>query len=222
MKQGIAIAIDGPAGAGKSTISKLLASRTGFHLLDTGAMYRAITWAWLKDAEKNPLANPADSAAEHDFAFDVVDGSTIAICDGLDISDDIRTSEVTGNVSLVAAVADVREIAVSMQRRYVDKNINKGIGIIVEGRDIGTTVLPNANLKFFLTADPKQRAIRRALELGRDPELVIEEILARDAADSEREISPLRVPEDALIIDASHLTIEAVVEQMLHQVSRFQ
>jgi cytidylate kinase len=220
MKQGLAIAIDGPAGAGKSTISGLLAAATGFELLDTGAMYRAITWAWLTDCQESSEILPQTSAETHNFVFDVVSNKMRVLCDGKDISDLIRSSEVTSNVSLVAAIAEVRDHAVALQRQYVAKTINRGVGIIVEGRDIGSTVLPNADLKFFLTADPIARATRRALELGRDPEDVIQEIIARDDLDTQREASPLRIPEDAVIVDASHLSIDEVLERMLHQISR--
>lgn len=220
MTHGIAIAIDGPAGAGKSTVSSLLATKTGFQLLDTGAMYRALTWAWLNDARTQPDILPIHSAQSHVFSFEVRDGLTHVTSDSQEITQAIRSAEVTNNVSFVAAIPEIREIAVDLQRQYVDKNIKTGVGIIVEGRDIGSTVLPNADLKFFLTADAHQRAIRRALELGRDPKAVIDEINNRDEADSSREVSPLRVPEDAIVIDATHLTVDQVIEQMLHHIAR--
>ena len=183
-------------------------------------MYRAITWAWLKDCQDNSETPPQVSAKSHEFVFDVVENKMRVTCDGQDITEQIRSSEVTSNVSLVAAISQVRERAVFLQRQYVDKTINQGIGIIVEGRDIGSTVLPNADLKFFLTADAIARATRRALELGRDPAVVIEEISARDDLDTQREVSPLRIPDDAVIVDASHLSIDEVLERMLHQISR--
>lgn len=219
MTRGIAVAIDGPAGAGKSTVSKLLAQRAGLQLLDTGAMYRAFTWAWLSDMRANSATRPIDSARNHEIEVVYRDGRTVVQCDGVDISLEIRQPEVTARVSEVAAVPAVREMAVAMQRQLVETNVESGIGVVLEGRDIGTTVLPDATIKFFLNADSRERALRRALENGANADLVHAEIEERDRADSEREVSPLRAASDAIHIDATHLTPEQVVDVMMDAIN---
>ena len=214
MTRALAVAIDGPAGAGKSTVSRALALKTGFALLDTGAMYRAYTWAYLKDRESYPHISIAESAIRHEISVTFHEGSTLVRCDGRDITRDIRSVEVTAAVSEVSAVAEVRDLAVELQRHTVATELSSGRGVILEGRDIGSTVLPNAEVKFFLTADPSARAARRGLETGQEVSEVIELIQARDLADSTREQSPLRKAEDAIEIDATHLSADEVVEVM--------
>lgn len=218
MSEGISVAIDGPAGAGKSTVSKALAARTGFQLLDTGAMYRAYAWAWLQDKAQNEAVSIADSAGNHVVKVMYIDGRTAVTCDGQDISEAIRLADVTAAVSEVSAVPDVRERAVAMQQAAVVRELESGRGVILEGRDIGTTVLPQATLKFFLTADPRARAERRALEIGADTETIVESIMARDAADTTRAASPLRKADDAVEIDATHLSADQVVDLMYQRI----
>ncbi len=218
MTRGISIAIDGPAGAGKSTVSKMLAKTAGFELLDTGAMYRAYTWAWIQDQRENPLATLESSLAKHVIEVVYVNGSTVVRCDGTDISSAIRGTEVTALVSEVAAQTRVREKAVSLQRELVTNALAAGIGVVLEGRDIGTTVLPDATFKFFLTADAHARAQRRAAEIDADSEQILEELEARDRADSQREASPLRAADDAIHIDATHMSPQEVVDLMMETI----
>lgn len=204
------IAIDGPSGAGKSTISKLLADRISFEYLDTGAMYRSFTLYYLQNAID---INDEDLVNEHinEIDLDIVDGSFYL--DGVNVDQEIRSQEVTLNVSLVSSYKAVREFLVKEQRR-----ISKSNNIVVDGRDIGSIVLPNASIKFFLTADPEVRAQRRFDQLE-DTSLTFQEVLRdiirRDKLDSTRKESPLIKAEDAIEIDSSYLTIEEVVELMI-------
>ena len=218
----LSIAIDGPAGAGKSTVSKLLASELGYELLDTGAMYRAMAWILLAKPELPEQLWP-QAVGEHQLDPVWRDGQFRMLVDGLDISSEIRSEAVTGAVSRVAANRELREIAVLLQRQYVDTAIKSGRGVVLEGRDIGTTVLPQASIKFFLTASAQVRAERRAAEIGANAEEVLSAVLERDAADSSREVSPLKIAADAHLVDASDLSAEAVVaklKQAIEQVAR--
>ncbi|MFM1786332.1 MAG: hypothetical protein RL228_282 [Actinomycetota bacterium] len=210
-KNAISVAIDGPAGAGKSTVSKLLARETNFELLDTGAMYRA--YAWL-DLQNNYGESLASNISNHVFEFDMSNGSMQVSCDDVDITTAIRSVEVTAHVSAVASIAQVRTIAVEQQRAFIRHELMEGKSVILEGRDIGTTVLPNATLKFFLTASPQERAKRRAAEVGGDIDEIAKSISQRDLIDSTRDVSPLVKAKDAILIDASDKSIEEVVQIM--------
>lgn len=214
------IAIDGPAGTGKSTVSKLLADQVGAHYLDTGAMYRAATLAVLRAG-----VSPADSAA----AAAVVDAADIAVdrdaagvrcvfLDGADVSGPIRDDEVTDAVSAVSAIATVRAKLVDLQRRQAESDL-----VVVEGRDIGTVVFPDAVVKFFLTATPEARAQRRHLQnLAADRPSDYDEVLTavnrRDHLDSTRAVSPLRPADDAVMVDTSDMTLNQVVDHLVDQV----
>lgn len=210
----LSIAIDGPAGAGKSSVSKLLASRLGYAYLDTGAMYRAVTY----EALKKGLTDPAEiTAMAKALDMEVKPGTDAmhVIVDGEDVTPFIRTPEVSGHVSEVSAVGGVRTAMVAIQRRQAEKG-----GIVLDGRDIGTTVLPKADVKIFLTASVHTRALRRFKELeAKHPELSIEDIEAdvakRDYMDSHREISPLKQAEDAILLDNGDLTLEGTAEAMI-------
>ena len=211
------LAIDGPAGSGKSSVSRNVASTLGWLMLDTGAMYRAITWAVLEAG-----ADPQDSmrvgaiASESVIEIDTEPELSSIYVNGVNVTTDIRTAEVTSAVSAVSAVAQVRERLVELQRETVRKSQR---GVVIEGRDIGTVVLPDAQLKIFLTADPRVRAVRRSTEMGHNisPEelesmqKVIEE---RDYKDSSREFSPLRAASDSVVIDTSNLTQDQVVQEI--------
>lgn len=210
----LSIAIDGPAGAGKSSVSKILASRLGYAYLDTGAMYRAVTY----EALKKGLTDPAEiTAMAKALDMEVKPGTDAmhVIVDGEDVTPFIRTPEVSGHVSEVSAVGGVRTAMVAIQRRQAEKG-----GIVLDGRDIGTTVLPKADVKIFLTASVHTRALRRFKELeAKHPELSIEDIEAdvakRDYMDSHREISPLKQAEDAILLDNGDLTLEGTAEAMI-------
>jgi len=212
------IAIDGPAGSGKSSVSRQVAKRLQWIMLDTGAMYRAITWAVLdqqialEDFESIGRVAINSEITIHTYP----DNSQVFVGDH-DVTQGIRSPEVTAAVSAVSALASVRSRLVDLQRSTV---ADAEYGVVIEGRDIGTVVLPDARLKVFLTADPRVRAQRRGSELGQDlssqdldhMEATIRE---RDAKDSGREISPLQAASDAINIDTSDLTQEQVVERIV-------
>ena len=211
------VAIDGPSGVGKSTVARAVASALGVPYLDTGSYYRAVTHVALR-AGISPEDEPGILQAIGEAEFEVVDGALTL--DGADISAEIRGPEVTAAVSTVAAHPDVRHAVVAMQRAWADE---QGGDAVVEGRDIGTVVFPDAPVKVFLTADAETRARRRA----GDPEAegaTLQELVAdmrrRDAADSSRAASPLRPADDAVEIDTTDLSIAEVVRRVLDLVGR--
>lgn len=203
------IAVDGPGGAGKSTVSRMLADRLGLSHLDTGAFYRAATLAVLEAG-----VDPSDQAA----VMTVMEGRPIdhaerrTFLDGRDVSDEIRTDPVTEVVSAVSSHPQLRHRMVEAQRRWVD---DRGGAAVVEGRDIGTVVFPGADLKVFLDADPAVRAVRRSGETGGVVDQVAEALRQRDRLDSSRPTSPLRPAPDAVVIDTTDLTLDQVVERIL-------
>lgn len=206
----ILIAIDGPAGAGKSTIAKLLAKKLGIDYMDTGAMYRAITYKFLEN--KIDLDNVEDMAnvlKNTDINYE--NGSIFL--DGKKIDDYIRTEKINENVSKVSGYGIVREKLVQIQR-----NLSKDKSFVLDGRDIGTVVLPNADFKIFLTATAEERAKRRfEQDEGKSTltyEQTLNEIKKRDQYDSTRDISPLRKSEDAFEVDSTKLSIEQTVDLM--------
>ena len=212
----LTIAIDGPAGSGKTTISRQIAKKLNYQLLDTGAMYRAIAYV-CKDISVSSSTFEADVEQRMNstsFDFFVRDGNTLAMVNGVDVTDELRTPDVTAHVSMVATLKCVREFAVRFQRSVVDSARSAGLGVVVEGRDIGSVVLPDADLKFFLTAAPAVRAQRRGIETSREPALVLLELQERDRLDSERELSPLVKASDAIEIDTSNLSVDEVVNLM--------
>ncbi len=188
------IAIDGPAGAGKSTVARAVADALGFTYLDTGAMYRAVALARLRDEE----------GAEVRF-----DAGRVLL-NGRDVSGEIRTPEVAEEASRVAAERSVREAMVERQRELLASG-----DWVAEGRDIGSVVAPDAELKVFLTADQRERAVRRAKELGADPDAVLRDVEARDERDTTRAESPLVRAEGAEELDTTGLTIDEVVERIV-------
>ena len=213
----VVIAIDGPSGAGKSSVSRGVATRLGLRYLDTGAMYRALTWRLLqRGIDVNDPGAVADAAA----SVVVVPGTDPAAptieADGIDVSGPIRGPEVTATVSAVSAVPAVRSLLVQRQREAID-----GGGIVVEGRDIGTVVAPDAEVKVFLTASPEARATRRTAELThtKDVEATREDLARRDRHDSGRTVSPLARADDAVEVDATHLTLQQVIDRVIELVS---
>lgn len=206
------IAVDGPAGSGKSTVAKIIAERLKITYLDTGAMYRAITLAALNAAVD---LYDAQSLKRIVDKLDLQINPTAIFLDGVEVTEAIRTPEVTQNVSVVSMDPYVRSEMVNMQRRIAAEQ-----SVIMDGRDIGTVVLPEANHKFFLVADPVERAKRRLIELkakgfNTSLEVLTDEIVKRDALDSGREVSPLRKATDAIEIDTTFMTIEEVVEVII-------
>lgn len=223
MGQPLIIAVDGPSGSGKSSVSRAVASELGLQYLDTGAMYRAMTW-WMLHHDVD--VNDAVAVARNAVRANIVSGMdpldpTITV-DGVDVSTPIREADVTGAVSLVSAVPEVRSILVAKQQQAAN---DAQRGIVIEGRDIGTVVLPNAELKVYLTADQGVRAARRAAEDaaragGEDVDAAVlaataEALARRDSIDSSREVSPLAKADDAVHIDASALTLQEVIDSVL-------
>lgn len=204
------IAIDGPSGAGKSTISKKLAKRINFNYLDTGAMYRTYTYYFLKN---NLDINNEKVINENIKNINIQINDDKFYLDGEDVSKIIREKDVTKNVSLVSSYRKVRESLVEMQRSIAKKS-----NIILDGRDIGSFVLKDANMKFYLTAEAKERAHRRLIQ-SNNPilsfEWVLKDIIRRDEFDSNREITPLVKACDAILIDSTNLSIDEVVDLMV-------
>ena len=220
MKKNIQIAIDGPAGAGKSTIAKIVAEKLGYTYIDTGAMYRALTLKALK--EHIDLEN-AESVTkllmETSIELKPSEQGQLVFLDGQDVSKEIRSNEVTGNVSRVACHASMREIMVEHQREMAELG-----GVVMDGRDIATAVLPTAELKIYMSATVAERARRRFEDnkqrgIESSIEKLKEEIALRDKLDSEREASPLTQAPDAIFLDTTNLTILQAADAILKLVS---
>ena len=213
------IAIDGPAGSGKSTVAKLVAQKLGFHYLDTGAMYRSVAWLALKrGVALDDVAAIAEIARTEPITFTHEEGSPlpsgVAIA-GEDVTRAIRTPEIDRAVSPVSAIGEVREALVEQQRTIAASN-----DIVMEGRDIGTVVFPDAEVKVFLSASAEERARRRAAQNAQrgfgetDEAAILADIIRRDKVDSTRDVAPLKPAEDAVSLDSTALTIDEVVEQI--------
>ena len=214
MAKKYSIAIDGPAGAGKSTIAKKLAAELGYHYVDTGAIYRTV--AYFMDLLG---VSPKDVDGVERYIDELTieieydeDGKQHMIMNGMDVTDDIRTQDISQKASLVSAHAVVREVLLDMQR-----DMAKNYDVIMDGRDIGTVVLPKASVKIFLTASPEVRAKRRCDELiakGQKAkyETILKEIKQRDYQDTHRPIAPLKMARDSIKVDTSEMDIETVLE----------
>lgn len=217
----LVIAIDGPAASGKSTTARLVAERLGYTYIDTGAMYRAVTLAVLRNGIDPADDNAVSALARNlqiSFLRDPDSGALHTLLNGEDVWQQIRTPEVTRNVSLVSSYAGVRTPVVELQQRMGEQG-----GVVMDGRDIGTMVFPNADLKIFMVANLDARAARRHVELqhqGAEIELdnLATELAERDRQDSTRHHSPLRKADDAIEIDTSGLTIQQQVERVLELV----
>lgn len=212
----INIAIDGPAGAGKSTIAKLVAKTKGFIYVDTGAMYRTMALACLRAqvnlADEESVSKVCDSVS---VELEYIDGVQHVYLNGEDVSADIRQEEVGNAASTIAVYEAVRKKLVSMQRKIASEK-----NVVMDGRDIGSKVLPNANLKIYLTASSKTRALRRYKELvekGQECNIddIEKDIIDRDYRDMHRDISPLVQAKDAVLVDSSDMTINEVVEKIV-------
>jgi len=221
MSKNLVIAIDGPAGSGKSTTAQLVAQKLGFVYIDTGAMYRAITYLAIREDALGNNDKIFELAANSDIELKFENGVTSISINGEDLTDKIRTSDVNKNVSDVSKIEEVRKILVGKQREIGSKTT----GVVMEGRDIATVVFPNADVKIFLTATIDERAKRRAKEYAENgseiPVTEIKENLKnRDQIDSNREVSPLIKAEDAIEVDTSYVTIEEQVNIILNEVKR--
>lgn len=214
----LAVAIDGPAGAGKSTIAKLLANKFNLMYINTGAMYRAVTREALnKKISYESIGDLCDIVDNLEMHFQ---GERL-IVNNIDVSDEITMPVISNNVSNYAAIPEIREKLVDSMRK-----MSKKFDVVMDGRDIGTVVLKDAQFKFYLTAAPEERAKRRYKELidksiEVDYENILADIIKRDYIDSNREVNPLRKADDAIEIDSSYLTIEEVVEKMAEYIQEY-
>lgn len=211
----INIAIDGPAGAGKSTVARRVAEALSYIYVDTGAMYRAATWYLM---EHNISPENVEDVLEHvpEMVIELKpdpSGQKV-VCNGVDVTAEIRSLDVTGNVSRYASIAGLREYLTSSQRQMAECK-----GVVMDGRDIGTTVLPDAELKVFMTAGVRERALRRFKELQETAGITLEQlerdIAARDKLDEERQVSPLRRSEDAIVLDTTLMSVDEVVNRIV-------
>ncbi|KAA5827167.1 (d)CMP kinase [Saccharopolyspora hirsuta] len=214
------VALDGPSGTGKSTVSRKLAAALGATYLDTGAMYRAVTLAVLRaQVEPSDEAEVVRVVRAAELTMGTDPERPAVLLDGQDVGREIRGPEVTGAVSAVSAVAEVRDQLVALQRRLIGEALVEPGGIVVEGRDIGTVVVPDAGLKVYLTASSTARAERRTaqdLSEGRagDLDRTHADVQRRDALDSGRKVAPLRKADDALELDTTDLDVAGVLEQL--------
>ena len=217
------IAFDGPAGAGKSSIAKLVAKKLSFVYVDTGAMFRTVAYYFLSQGKDPSDAEMVTEECEKiSISIEYKDGAQHIFLDGTDVSTEIRQEEVGKNASVVAKNQAVRNRLLALQRQMAEKQ-----EVIMDGRDIGTVVLPDAQVKIYLTASASVRAERRYKELVEKGETcnlkkIEEDIIARDEQDMNREISPLKQAEDAVLVDSSYMTIEEVVDKIIEIVEKVQ
>ena len=210
------VTVDGPAGSGKSTVSRMLARRLGYVYLDTGALYRALALKISRSGlAADDRAGIAALCAKTGISLDGLEGGTRILLDGRDVTGLIRTPEISMLASTVSALPEVRQRLLDVQREAARSG-----GVVAEGRDMGTVVFPGADVKFFLTAGPEERGRRRWLELkqrGHEVSLdeVLRDVVLRDRQDTEREVAPLRPPDDGILVDSTGKGIEDVVEEML-------
>lgn len=213
------IAVDGPSASGKSTLAKDLADRLGFIFVDTGAMYRAVTLYFLRNHTKFELPEAVVYALNHiDIEFKVIDRKNTCFLNGENVESSIRSTEVSENVSKISAISLVREAMVAQQRKMAEKS-----NLVMDGRDIGTVVFPQANIKFFITASLSVRAMRRYHDAVKiDPDITLQEVednlKMRDYTDTNRENSPLRKAADAIEIDNSSIGREDQLDLVLGMV----
>ena len=217
------IAIDGPAGAGKSSIAKLVAKKLSFVYVDTGAMFRTVAYYFLSQGKDPSDAEMVTEECEKiSISIEYKDGAQHIFLDGTDVSTEISQEEVGKNASVVAKNQAVRNRLLALQRQMAEKQ-----DVIMDGRDIGTVVLPDAQVKIYLTASASVRAERRYKELVEKGETcnlkkIEEDIIARDEQDMNREIAPLKQAEDAVLVDSSYMTIEEVVDKIIEIVEKVQ
>ncbi len=220
MKKGMVITIDGPAGAGKSTVSKLLASRLSFVCLDTGALYRAAAYQLKREGWNGAIEDIADPGRALKVSLKHDEGRVRVMVDGEEVSEKIRTEEIGLLASRISAVPKIREKLLPVQREMAEFG-----GVVAEGRDMGTVVFPDADVKFFLDASAEERAKRRYMEMTAKGEQVNRtdiknDLLLRDRQDRERPIAPLVIPAGAVVVDSSNLSIPQVIDFMISVIER--
>lgn len=212
------IAIDGPAGSGKSTVAKIVAEKLRFRYIDTGSMYRSVAW---KSLENNTALSDKDAVANiaWKIKIELVSGEKgqLVFVDGENITNKLKNEPISRGAAIVAAQPVIREIMTAKQRKF-----GKQGRVVMDGRDIGTVVFPKADKKFFLDADPEERGRRRFMELkGNNPQTtidlatIIKQVMQRDHEDRNRKIAPLKQAKDAILIDTTHFSIEQVVEKVM-------
>ena len=212
------IAIDGPAGSGKSTVAKIVADKLNFRYIDTGSMYRSVAW---KSLQKNAALKDEDTVADiaSKVKIELIHGKKgqLVFVDGENITDQLKVEEISRGAAIVAAQPMIREIMTNKQRKLGLEG-----KVVMDGRDIGTVVFPKADKKFFLDADPKERGRRRFIELKEKKQInnadlptIIEQVVQRDHEDRSRKIAPLKQAKDAMLIDTTHLSIDQVVEEII-------
>ena len=212
------IAIDGPAGSGKSTVAKIVAEKLNFRYIDTGSMYRSVAW---KSLQKNTVLKDeeaiADIASKVEIELVLGKNGQLVFVDGENITDQLKVEEISRGAAIVAAQPIIREIMTTKQRQ-----LGKLGKVVMDGRDIGTVVFPQADKKFFLDADPKERGRRRFIELKEkkqvseaDLSIIIEQVIQRDNEDRNRKIAPLKKARDAILIDTTKLNIDQVVKKII-------
>ena len=213
----ICIAIDGPAGSGKSSVSKLVAKNLGFTSIDTGALYRAVAY-YFKSNEISE-ENIKSALKNIDLKAKNIDGKFNVFLNGENVTDKIRAEEISKMTSKISKCPEVRDFLLELQR-----SLAKSENCVMDGRDIGTVVMPNAEIKIFLTAAPETRAMRRFDQLGRSVpfENILEDLKKRDYQDTQREIAPLKMASDAILIDNSDISLEQTVEKICDIARNFQ
>ena len=216
------IAIDGPAGSGKSTVAKIVAEKLNFRYIDTGSMYRSVAW---KSLQKNTALKDEDAVADiaSKVQIELVSGKNgqLVFVDGENITDQLKVEEISRGAAIVAAQPMIRKIMTTRHRKLG----KQGMGVM-DGRDIGTVVFPQAEKKFFLDADPKERGRRRFVELkeknqakNSDLSTIIEQVVQRDHEDRNRKIAPLKQAKDAMLIDTTNLSIDQVVKEIIKTIN---
>jgi cytidylate kinase len=216
------IAIDGPAGSGKSTVAKIVAEKLNFRYIDTGSMYRSVAWKSLK---KNTALKDEDAVADiaSKIQIELVPGMNgqLVLVDGENITDQLKVEEISRGAAIVAAQPKIRKIMTTKQRKLGKQGM-----VVMDGRDIGTVVFPKAEKKFFLDADPKERGRRRFVELKEKDQAknanistIIEQVVQRDHEDRNRKIAPLKQAKDAMLIDTTNLSIDQVVKEIIKTIN---
>jgi CMP/dCMP kinase len=212
------IAIDGPAGSGKSTVAKIVADKLNFRYIDTGSMYRSVAW---KSLQKDTALKDEDAVADiaSKVKIELIPGKSgqLVFVDGKNITDQLKVEEISRGAAIVAAQPMIRKIMTIKQRK-----LGRQGKVVMDGRDIGTVIFPKADKKFFLDADPKERGRRRFFELKEKKQVnnadlpkIIEQVVQRDYEDRSRKIAPLKQAKDAMLIDTTHLSIDQVVEEII-------